>query len=109
MCQASGFKLFSNKELPSVNQKFSQFLPKSTVKSNGSYSASTAQRSPMFAIIDLTESEWKLSLSKILNIQLGPSKLFNTLTYGTDPMDIYSLVKASESAPEEDRLYGVWE
>lgn len=109
MCQASGFKLFSNKELPSVNQKFSQFLPKSTVKSDGSYSASTAQRSPMFAIIDLTESEWKLSLSKILNIQLSPSKLFNTLTYGTDPMDIYSLVKASESAPEEDRLYGVWE
>ena len=63
MCQASGFKLFSNKELPSVNQKFSQFLPKSTVKSNGSYSASTAQRSPMFAIIDLTEDYMKKLLT----------------------------------------------
>jgi hypothetical protein len=109
MCQASGFKLFSNKELPSVNQKFSQFLPKSNVKPDGSYSASEAQRSPMFAIIDLTGSEWKLSLSKILNIQLSPSKLFNTLTYGTEAMDVYSLVKAPESGSAEDKLYGVWE
>lgn len=32
MCQATGFKLTSNKELPSANQKFSIAIPETTVK-----------------------------------------------------------------------------
>ena len=34
MCQATGYKLTSNKELPSANQKFSKILP-ITIVENG--------------------------------------------------------------------------
>lgn len=108
MCQASGYKLFSNKELPSVNQKFSQFIPKSTIK-NGSYSASSDQRSPMFAIIDL-DGNYEITLIKLLNIQKTPTTLLTPLNYGTSSIEVQSLknVSSDSSASDDEKLYGKW-
>ena len=59
MCQATGFKLMSNKELPSTEQVFSQFLPMSNVDES---KASTEQRRPMYAVIDLEKEKMFLRL-----------------------------------------------
>lgn len=75
MCQASGYKLTSNKELPSQNQKYSRILPKTTTTySNGAYSdkASDEQKYPMFSIIELSRSsnstKYRIRLARVTNI-----------------------------------------
>ena len=78
MCQATGYKLTSNKELPSRSQKFSEFIPKTnhqtsdgkiTDKPDGN------QRRPMFAIIKIDDNntEYELKLARIENILFDPS------------------------------------
>ena len=108
MCQASGFKLFSNKELPSIDQKFSQFLPKSTV-SGSTYKASSDQRSPMYARIELSDT-YSIKLMKLLNIQSKPTVLLTPLTYGTSPVEYQYLINVNSdtSATEDEKLYGKW-
>ena len=82
MCQATGFKLMSNKELPSPNQAFSRLLPQSTY--NGSSAkASPEQRYPMYVIVDLGSSNITVKLIRLKNIQAAPTKLFSQYEYGT--------------------------
>lgn len=108
MCQASGFKLKSNKELPSVDQRFSQFLPKSTINDNtGAYEAANEQQSPMYAIIDIKDN-YTITLLKLLNIQLTKRVnnidtyvLLTPFEYGTEDISIQHLSDVKD-------LYGQW-
>lgn len=56
MMQATGFKLKSNKELPSAQQAFSEIIPETTIKKDGSDKPSGEQQYPMFGIIDLGDN-----------------------------------------------------
>ena len=86
MLQATGFKLKSNKELPGPLQKFSQIIPKTTVKASGD-TPNENQIYPMFAKITLDNTNNKydsgldICLMAIENIvPLDTSKVFNTIT-----------------------------
>ena len=85
MCQATGYKLTSNKELPSTNQKFSQILP----GLNGSKSANT-QKYPMFATIYISDN-YDIKLFAVQNIMItnvGDTPVFNMQRYSTKPINI---------------------
>ena len=72
----------SNKELPSQNQTFSQFLPKSN-EIDGK--ATGTQRYPMYSVIKIGENEhnYEIQLIRLKNIQSGPTKLFTQVDHGT--------------------------
>ena len=118
MCQATGFKLLSNKELPSPSQTFSQFLPKSDIKRDGENNiidskANNDQRSPMFAIIELPSShKLNIKLLKLDNIQSAPNKLFTQINYGKGDIELKSLVPSNSSEiPSGTQVtwnYGYW-
>jgi hypothetical protein len=78
MCQATGYKLTSNKELPSNYQEFSKLIP----KTNGS-TADTNQQYPMFAIIKPDSEGCSISLARVHNIFNNGYK-FNQLEYSKD-------------------------
>lgn len=64
MCQATGYKQTSNKELPSQDQKFSCIVSKTT--SNGK--ADAQQKYPMFGVIDVSNGSYTVKLARITNI-----------------------------------------
>ena len=99
MCQATGFKLTSNKELPSANQKFSMAIPKTTNTSD-SDKPNSDQKYPMFGIIEL-EDGYKIKLSRIKNI-LNEQQKFTQFDYSTDNMEL----EYFETIQEND--YGNW-
>lgn len=99
MCQATGFKLTSNKELPSANQKFSVVVPKTSV-SGGADKASAEQKYPMFGIIDLNDN-YTIKLVRIANI-LNAKAAFNQSTFGTSDMKLQYFQNVS------DNNYGQW-
>lgn len=70
MCQATGYKLTSNKELPSPYQEFAQLIPSTGLKADGSDSPDSNQRRPMFSIIDfdVNNKEFSIALLRIENI-----------------------------------------
>lgn len=74
MMQATGYKLFSNKELPSFDQLFSQYIPKASVQKDGTVKATPDQCVPMYGIIDIVEDtstakkRYELQLIRIMNI-----------------------------------------
>ena len=100
MCQATGYKLTSNKELPSANQKFSKVLPQTTVK-NGKDSPSAEQKYPMFAIISL-DSNITIKLLRIKNI-FNSSFKFNQQAHSTTDPIIEYLGDISDT-----NNFGVW-
>ena len=71
MCQATGYKLKSNKELPTPRQKFSNIIPK-TNPGDSSDTPSNNQLYPMFMIYDFekqsSEIHCKIKLGRITNI-----------------------------------------
>lgn len=64
MVQATGFKLASNKELPSAEQIFSKIVPKT---SNGK--ADVSQSYPMYAVIGYETNNYYLDLYRISGIK----------------------------------------
>lgn len=75
MCQATGYKQTSNKELPTNYQSFSKLIPKSQITiSNGKVTKSEAdnqQKYPMYVVVDLNSEgndKWAVYLSRICNI-----------------------------------------
>lgn len=80
MCQATGYKLTSNKELPSNYQEFSNLIP----KTNGT-KADNAQKEPMFAIINPNGSGYNIKLVKVKNIFDSGFK-FSQTNYSADPV-----------------------
>ena len=79
MCQATGYKLTSNKELPSNYQHFSRIIPKTGRKDDGSDGPDKNQRRPMFSVIDMTENNYTIKLIRIENI-LNSSNGFTQLS-----------------------------
>ena len=100
MCQATGFKLTSNKELPSANQKFSLAIPQTTVK-GGKDTADANQKYPMFGIIRLSDSDYNVELVRIANILTSTAK-FTQYDYSTSPMKLQYFKQVS------DNNYGEW-
>lgn len=99
MCQATGYKLTSNKELPSANQKFSLVVPNTTVK-DGKDTASSEQKYPMFGIISLDNTEYSIKLVRIANI--FKDFKFAQNVYSTEPMQLQYFKQVSENN------YGQW-
>lgn len=97
MCQATGYKLTSNKELPSPDQKFSIIVPNSGIDSKGQDSADNNQKYPMFSIIDDTG----IKLARIRNI-FNNSYKFNQLQYGNNESQVWFLLKNQENE------HGTW-
>ena len=86
MCQATGYKLTSNKELPSANQKFSMAVPQ-TSNSGGSDKANNNQKYPMFGIVKLNPSTYDVQLVRVANIFNSGFK-FAQNVYSTDDMKL---------------------
>lgn len=95
MCQATGFKLASNKELPSRYQAYSQVVPATTVKDSSS-AADVSQSYPMYATFEYGSNTINATLYRIANIKLEALQSTNTVkitefsetTYST--ADMYS-------------------
>lgn len=109
MCQASGYKLTSNKELPSADQKFSMILPETKIV-NSNDSASANQKYPMFGIINLSRVNNKTSywvkLARVTGIMVGT--VFNQQNYLTDEMTLQYLKKDLDPNGNIATDYGKW-
>lgn len=111
MSQATGYKLTSNKELPSEDQKFSMIIPKTTTKFEGGSFTDTAsgdQQSPMFSIIDvLGNNIYYVKVARIQNISSANNKMtFNQSKFGKSTAVIEYLCMSCSSI--NDYLYGIW-
>lgn len=79
MCQATGYKLTSNKELPSTNQKFGYIIPKTQHEASGD-KASNDQKYPIYITIDLKDyNDYDIFLLSVDNIM--SSGKFTQQTY----------------------------
>ena len=78
MCQATGYKLTSNKELPSAMQRFSQLLPATTITAKLADKASGHQQAPMYSTTkfdnlntigtDNCTAKFSIKLTRIRNV-----------------------------------------
>ncbi len=88
MCQATGYKLKSNKELPSQLQVFSKIIPMTTHKASGD-SPNANQLYPMYSVLEFNDdcSEVSVSMNRITGIfkKDGADK-FTQIDYGTKKM-----------------------
>lgn len=100
MCQATGFKLKSNKELPGPNQKFSFIIPKTTVADSGD-TPSKEQLQPMFT--EIHPDEHKTYLMRLKNIQ-NNEKVLSQTDYGTKPILVEYLYRDMKDVD----MYGGW-
>ena len=99
MCQATGYKLTSNKELPTPKQRFSILVPK-TDDTGKSDSANANQKNPMYAVISLNNSNktYTLELVRVRGVfnDANPLSLgkeikgfkFNQQNYGKKPINL---------------------
>ena len=105
MCQATGYKQTSNKELPGYAQVFSKVLPKTSFTYNSKTSkyeskANNAQKYPMFGEVTFSEGKYTLYLSRIIDIQNGATALY---------LDSYSTASPSyEYLNIEGSRFGSW-
>lgn len=107
LCQATGAKLKSNKELPSPEQKFSLVIPKTTVGERKDSPDGNQQR-PMFSEVTIAGDSFGIYLSRIENIMDHSHKhVFNQVHHGTAPVEIKYL-KAGTSQGSESKIYGSW-
>ena len=111
MSQATGYKLTSNKELPSEYQKFSMVIPKTdTSYNNGKFSdtASGDQQKPMFSIIDLLgDNKYDVQVARVNNISSAGGKMtFKQDDNGKSNSVIEYLCMAC--GDNNKYLYGLW-
>lgn len=111
MSQASGYKLTSNKELPTAQQKFTRVLPKTN---NATEKPSNDQKYPMIVIYELDhelgnesndeqKSNIKIKLARVHNIFDDTSHTFTQLTYGKDTLTL-EFMKRDKASND----YGKW-
>ena len=107
MCQATGYKLKSNKELPSINQRFAKVIPETNIADS---KPSNKQLYSMFTEITMDNDQFNVYLYRILNITLGTDKKESLLTQ----LD-YSIKKCSyeyllsEADGESNIIFGKWQ
>ena len=90
MCQATGYKQTSNKELPGSAQAFTQLLPLTTYNSEKNKDeASPEQQLPMFGIVKYKE-RLTLQLVRVINVQISKKHpLYNNPgDYSTLPVSL---------------------
>jgi hypothetical protein len=104
MCQATGYKLKSNKELPSQIQVFSKIIPKTNHKASGD-SPNADQLYPMYSVLEFNNdcSELNVTMNRITGIfaSLG-TDTFTQTSYGKGDMDVQTL------CTNQDGMYGNW-
>lgn len=106
MCQATGYKLKSNKELPSPSQMFSYVIPKTNVTASGDKPNANQQR-PMFAEIEfLGGDSTDIYLYRIDNIMNGTA-LYAQTDYSLSKA-AYKYLKGDEAQGTELPIYGNW-
>ena len=102
MCQATGYKQTSNKELPSTSQVFSKLIPNCTGnKADGN------QQFPMFAVINKAlingdKSEYHIKLVRISNIQTADAYLFTQNQHCSDDMQVQTAVFETRTEGEQE-------
>lgn len=108
MLQATGYKLKSNKELPSREQIFSKIVPKTV---NGA-TADVSQTYPMYAVISYDNSNYNIDLYRISGIKKesisgNTAKVteFLQTAYSTDPMYSEKLLINKQSGAIEYTNY----
>lgn len=95
MCQATGYKLTSNKELPSNFQHFSKLIPQTGKTASGGDKADGNQQYPMFSIVSMNGDSYTVKLARIRNIKDESSHNFTQFTYATGtPSFEYATVAA---------------
>lgn len=106
MCQASGYKLTSNKELPTKLQKFSQIIPETNYDPTTKEStANSNQKYPMFSVIsqNLVDNEIKFNI-KLIRVEgiFSNDYKFTQSTYNSgEPSFKYLTVDVNND-------YGTW-
>ena len=104
MCQATGYKLKSNKELPSEIQVFSKIIPKTTHKASGD-SPNANQLYPMYSVLEFNNdcSELNVTMNRITGIFASDGKdSFTQTSYGKGDMGVQTL------CTDQDGMYGNW-
>lgn len=104
MCQATGYKLKSNKELPSQIQVFSKIIPKTNHKASGD-SPNADQLYPMYSVLEFNNdcSELNVTMNRITGIFASLGKdTFTQTSYGKGDMDVQTL------CTDQDGMYGNW-
>lgn len=108
MCQATGYKQKSNKELPSPSQKFSYVIPETTVQGTGD-TPNDNQLRPMFAEVELGNESHSIYLYRIEHIMsdVEDKREFTQLAYSKIAAS-YSWLKGNEAQGAKDAMYGNW-
>ena len=115
MCQATGYKQTSNKELPGVSQGFSQLLPLTQYDSKKDKdTASQEQQAPMFGMLKWSSDNKtrQLQMCRIMGIQSGLKKpLYQDMYSSATPSLEYVNCESSSSDDTQkylDERFGVW-
>ena len=116
MCQATGYKLKSNKELPSTNQRFAYIIPETNIAES---KPANNQLYSMFTeiVINTTNNTFDIYLYRILDITLNTpggvesgnktAKEFTQLAYQTKACSYEYLTH--ESHDDKDIIFGTWQ
>ena len=86
MCQATGYKLKSNKELPSKTQVFSKIIPETTYDGD-SDKPNANQLYPMYSVLEFSDdySELDVTMNRITGIfKTDGADKFNQIEYGSN-------------------------
>jgi len=79
MLQATGYKVKSNKELPSPNQMFSKIVPKTDWTNPNKGGVDVSQEYPMYATIRNDSGNYLVDLYRVANIKLESLKSNKTV------------------------------
>ena len=103
MCQATGYKLKSNKELPSAYQVFSKLIPMTTYV-DGSDKPNENQLYPMFSVLEYKHDRndeiiaINVKLCRVAGIFKKDGKdSFTQTSYGTKDPSIYYLIEVNDN------------
>ena len=127
MCQATGYKLKSNKELPSPYQVFSKLIPKTNC-SGSSDKPDGNQLYPMFSVLEFEHNgdnndivAINVMMCRVAGIFKADGKdSFTQTSYGTGKPSIYYLISVNgknvdkinnlneENIKESEYMYGAW-
>ena len=113
MCQATGFKLKSNKELPGPNQRFSYIIPFTDV-GDSSDTPSDQQLVPMFT--EIRPDTYDIYLMRLVNIHKthpndGTPAVLSQKDFSKDPIRVEYLYKDLSQYNANnigDAIYGIW-
>ena len=112
MCQATGYKLKSNKELPSMYQVFSKIIPQTT-HNGDTDSPSGNQLYPMYSVLEFNDdcSELNVTMNRIKNIfKQNDKDKFDQLNYGINAPDVekLSIPTTNDGIDDTKKMYGKW-